>query len=101
MPQLYLILAVSSLILGNLKDLFSSITISDQTKKLIRWGLIGVVLYSIWKIIQHNVNKTNALGDKNGTLAIQLHEAIYSQAFSLNIWGLGSYHLGNGDEAEI
>lgn len=101
MPQLYLILAVASLVLGNLKDLFSSIKVGDDAKKLIRWGLIGVILYTLWKIIAHNINKTNALADENGNLAIQLHEAIYSQAVNFSVWGLGNWHIGNGDESAI
>ncbi|MEA5426805.1 hypothetical protein [Arcicella lustrica] len=101
MPQLYLILGVVTLLLGNLKDLFSSIKIGEQNKKLIRWGLVGVVIYCVYKIIVHNLNKTNALSDVHGSLAVELHTAIYSQAFNLKIWGLGSWHVGNGDEQAV
>ncbi len=101
MPQLYLVLAVASLLLGNLKDLFSSIKVGDDTKKIIRWGLIGVVIYSIYKIIAHNINKTNALSDVNGSLAVELHTALYSQAINVHIPLLGDYHIGNGDEQAV
>lgn len=101
MPQLYLAVAVISLLLGKLKDLFATIKVSDETKKLIRWGLIGLGLYFVYKIIAHEVNKKNALGDVNGSMAVELHSAIYSQAINLHVPFLGDYHIGNGDEAAI
>jgi hypothetical protein len=101
MPQIYLVLAVLSIILGKFKDIFSLVNLSDDTKKIIKWLLYGVVLYYVYKLIQHQTNKDKALGDENGSLAIELHNAIYSQAFNLHVPFLGDYHIGNGDENAV
>jgi hypothetical protein len=101
MPQLYLILAVLSLLLGKLKDILSTINISEDNKKLIRYLLIGVIFYYVFKLIQHATNKSKALGDANGALAIELNNAIYSQAFNLHVPILGDFHIGNGDENAV
>lgn len=94
MPQVYLVAVL--LILGAVKDLWSSINISDNTKKYIRYGFIAIALYQVFKLIQRETNKKKALADISGGLAIELHNAIYSGA--IDLWG---YHIGNGDEAAI
>jgi hypothetical protein len=101
MPQLYLIIAVLSILLGKLKDIFASINLSDEVKAFIKWLLIGLLIYYVYKVITHHVNKQNALGDNNGQLAIELRNAIYSQATSLHVPFFGDYHIGNGDEAAV
>jgi len=101
MPQLYLIIAVLSLLLGKLKDLFASINLSDDVKKFIKYLLIGLLIYYVYKLITHYVNKQNALGDENGQLAVELHNAIYAQATNFHVPLFGDYHIGNGDEAAV
>jgi hypothetical protein len=99
MPQLYLIVAVLSILLGKLKDIFANVSISDDAKKFIKYILIGLLIWYVYRIITHYVNKQNALGDENGKLAIELHNAIYAQATSFHVPFFGDYHIGNGDEA--
>lgn len=101
MPQLYLIIAVLSLLLGKLKDIFASVNLSDDVKKIIKWSVIGLLLWSVYKLITHYVNKQNALGDDNGQLAVELRNAIYAQATNFHVPFFGDYHIGNGDEAAV
>lgn len=101
MPQLYIAVAVISLMLGKLKDLFASINISDTNKKVIRWGLIGLLMYFLYRIIEQSVNKSKVLADVNGGIAVELHNAIYAQAMNVHVPFLGDFHLGNGDERAV
>lgn len=101
MPQLYLAVAVISLLLGKLKDLFASITVSDTNKKIIRWGLIGLLMYFLYRIIEQSVNKSKVLADVNGGIAVELHNAIYAQAMNVHVPFLGDFHIGNGDERAV
>lgn len=94
MPQVYLVAIL--LVLGAVKDLWSSVSISDDTKKYIRYAFIAFGLYQVFKLIQRETNKKKALADVSGGLAIELHNAIYSSA--IDLFG---YHIGNGDESAI
>lgn len=101
MPQLYLIVVVLGILIGKLKDLFAGITIPDSAKQIIKFVLWGALFYYLYKIITHYVNKQNALGDENGSLAVELNNALYSQATKVHVPFFGDYHIGNGDEAAV
>lgn len=94
MPQVYLVAIV--LILGAVKDLWNSINIGEDTKRYIRYALLAFGLYKLFQLIQTETNKKKALADVSGGLAVELHNAIYSQA--IDLWGV---HLGNADEDAI
>ena len=99
MPQIYLLLFIVTSVLGKFKELFKGVKIAPETKKFIRFGLIGLAAYFLYKIISHAMNKTNALSDKDGALAVELHNAIYYQATNFHVPFFGDFHIGNGDEA--
>jgi hypothetical protein len=101
MPQLYLIVAVLSLLLGKLKDIFASIQLSDDVKKIIKYALIGLLIYYVYRIITHYVNKQKALGEDNGQLAIELHNAIFPNGGDIHIPLFGEYNWDNTDEEAV
>lgn len=101
MPQLYIIALVIGYILTKFKELTEGFSLSENAKKYIKFALIAGGLYTLFKIISRTVNKQNALADKNGSIAVELHNAIYAQATNLHIPLFGDYHIGNADEEAI
>lgn len=92
--QFYIIAIV--LALSSLKGIFETFKLSEENKKIVKIVLIIALLYYVYKFAMEQTNKRKALDDESGQHAVELHNAIYSGAFSV----LG-IHVGNGDEEAI
>lgn len=100
----YLLVGIS--VITFIVELFKSVKISQRTKYIIAGVVLFVVVRKFYKSYEQAQASEKALGTENGTLAVQLHEAIFAQAtrlkLSLPLVGeLFNIHAGNGDESKI
>jgi hypothetical protein len=103
MPQI-LISGLS--VLFFISELFKSVKLSKRAKYIIAGVLLFIVFRKAYKAYQEAQASEKALGTANGTLAVQLHEAIFSQGTRLKldvplVGELFNIHVGNGDEEKI
>lgn len=100
----YLFIGIS--VITFIVELFKSVRISQRTKYIIAGVVLFVVVRKFYKSYQQSQASEKALGTENGTLAVQLHEAIFAQATRLKlslpfVGELFNIHAGNGDESKI
>lgn len=100
----YLLIAISTITF--IVELFKSVKISQRTKYILAGLVLFVVVRKFYKSFQQAQASEKALGTENGTFAVQLHEAIFSQATRLKlslpfVGELFNIHAGNGDESQI